>query len=556
MARLNASDLGAALAPQRQTQTASRDQYGTIALDAQGTPTIKLDGGADYSPCTCLVGVHHGDRVLAHVVNHRIVVFANVTAPTTDDAQALVAIDRADAASEAADAAGVAAAAAQADADTAKQQAANAIQSAGQASQAAAQAIADAAEAKTAAEQAATAVGNAQASADDAQGSADDAADAAKTAQEEAVAANAAAYSALASLSDVENVAGVLNWIAEHGTWERTHDTTVQADKVYYSLSFSAVSEPNTHYMGRYYELSGGVYSLTDDTEPAAGTTYYEVSDQVAVVPVSTWVGNGGWYVLDGGEYIVTTDTTVQQGTTYYTRSKVYTLTSDATVDPEKDYYELVDGSYVLVMEPTDEDLGSYYELSYSYTAGTPTNDIGDYYCLNANGSIENYIASHLALMDDGLHILADGSSYRLIVTSGGIVIRDEATNRTVASYGTETVIGDVGGVHVRITEDKLEFLGSDGPDDVAAYIGMAYNYTPTTDTAIVSGKTYYEFANDAYVEVENPVLADIGSYYERHEAGTSLIIDRGIIAESLTIGNWRWDKLDDGGLMLSWIGA
>ena len=84
----------------------------------------------------------------------------------------------------------------------------------------------------------------------------------------------------------------------------------------------------------------------------------------------------------------------------------------------------------------------------------------------------------------------------------------------------------------------------------------MAYNYSLTTDTAIIPGKTYYEFANDAYVEVENPVAADIGNYFERHEAGTSLIIDRGIIAESLTIGNWRWDKLDDGGLMLSWIGA
>lgn len=394
---------------------------------------------------------------------------------------------------------------------------------------------------------------SAQASATAAQGSADDAADAAKTAQEEAVAANAAAYSALASLSDVENVAGVLNWIAEHGTWERTHDTTVQADKVYYSLSFSTVSESNPHYMGRYYELSGGVYSLTDDVSPAQGTTYYEVSDHVAVVPVSTWVGNGEWYVLDDGEYIVTTDTTVQQGTTYYARSEVYTLTSDATVDPDKDYYELVEGSYVLVIEPVDEDLGGYYELSYSYTAGMPTNDIGDYYCLNSNGSIENYIASHLALMDDGLHILADGSSYRLIVTSEGVVIRDEATNRTVASYGTETVIGDVGGVHVHIAEDKLEFLGADG---VAAYVGMAYNYSLTTDTTIIPGRTYYEFVDDAYVEVENPVVADIGSYYERHEAGTSLIIDRGIIAESLTIGNWRWDKLDDGGLMLSWIGA
>ena len=213
---------------------ASRDLYGTIALDAQATPTVMLDGGADYAPCTCMVGVHHGDRVLAHVVNHKIVVFANITAPTTDDTQALVAIDKANAAAEAADAAGIAAASAKGSAD-------------------------DAAAAAAAADRKAAAASSAAAAA---QSSADAASAAASNAQADATAAATAANKATFALSDVEKVVGTLDWIAEHGAYELTQDTAIVPGKVYYTRSgtapdyvYTVVASPEASGLSTYYEL-------------------------------------------------------------------------------------------------------------------------------------------------------------------------------------------------------------------------------------------------------------------------------------------------------------
>lgn len=247
---INLNDLAGALTGAQEQPTApraSRDQYGTIALDAEGTPTVKLDGGDDYAPCTCMVGVHHGDRVLAHVVNHKIVVFANITAPTTDDAQALVAIDKADAATEAADAAGIAAASAQGSAD-------DAAAAARAADRKAAAAGSAAAAAQTSADNAATAAANAQTSADNAataaataDSKAEAAGNAAAAAQADATRANTAANSALVQASIVEDVAGTLRWIQEHGTYIATTDTTVQEGTVYFELKdgdYAPIVEP------------------------------------------------------------------------------------------------------------------------------------------------------------------------------------------------------------------------------------------------------------------------------------------------------------------------
>jgi len=205
MARNALADVASMLAaPQRQEQRiakkASRDQYGWIALDEGGNPTVLLDGGEEYAACTAMVGVHHGDRVMCHIVNHRIVVFANVTAPTTDDSTALVAIDRADTAAEAADKAGIAAASAQADATQAKADAAIA-------KSAAQGAVSDAATAKAAATQAQSDAASAEQSAQSAQRDASDAADSASAAQAQASTASQAATAAQGSAATAATAA-------------------------------------------------------------------------------------------------------------------------------------------------------------------------------------------------------------------------------------------------------------------------------------------------------------------------------------------------------------
>lgn len=54
-------------------------------------------------------------------------------------------------------------------------------------------------------------------------------------------------------------------------------------------------------------------------------------------------------------------------------------------------------------------------------------------------------------------------------------------------------------------------------------YIKAAGNYYQTTDTEIVSGKTYYAKSGSNYTAVASPVKADLGSYYERAGVGCAI---------------------------------
>ena len=101
-------------------------------------------------------------------------------------------------------------------------------------------ATASAAEAKEAADLADAKAEQAVISARNAQISADNAQDSADAAQESAIEANTHANSALTQLSVVEDVAGTLDWISQHGSYAPTSDTTVHVNKVYFKFESGA----------------------------------------------------------------------------------------------------------------------------------------------------------------------------------------------------------------------------------------------------------------------------------------------------------------------------
>lgn len=127
--------------------------------------------------------------------------------------------------------------------------------------------------AATAANAAIQSAGVAQTAAERAQNSANEAATAANAARSEAasatssaVAANTAANDALAQLSVVQDVVGVLDWAATHGTYTPTSDTAVQPDKMYFSRTgsgtgadpyvYAPVANPSDAGLSGYYELT------------------------------------------------------------------------------------------------------------------------------------------------------------------------------------------------------------------------------------------------------------------------------------------------------------
>lgn len=209
--------------------------FGTVtavsAIDAtHSVVTVLLDGATETTVCDSHdVKVTVNDRVEVEVRDHRATVKANSTHPVTDDEAAETAWSHADSAA-------TAAANAWTKAGEAATAASNAQTSANNAADAAANAWDYADSALTAAGNAWDYADTAKGAADQAQADATAAGTAASNAQTSAATAKQAADRSLVQLSIVENVAGTLNWIAEHGTYEATTDTTVQDGKVYFEL--------------------------------------------------------------------------------------------------------------------------------------------------------------------------------------------------------------------------------------------------------------------------------------------------------------------------------
>ena len=127
------------------------------------------------------------------------------------------------------------------------------------------------------------------------------------------------------------------------------------------------------------------------------------------------------------------------------------TLTTDTELDPTHVYFvQDNDGDYVvagthyaIVPEPKAEDLSSYYVLS-------------------IDESLNNYIATHLALTDDGLYVLKDGDGWKVLIKSNGVYIMDNNDNM-VAQYRDKVILGNEASRRVEIENSGTSFYDSQG---------------------------------------------------------------------------------------------
>ena len=123
------------------------------------------------------------------------------------------------------------------------------------------------------------------------------------------------------------------------------------------------------------------------------------------------------------------------------------TLTSDTALDPSHVYFILdpngdytVSGNkYRVVTEPKVADIATYYELS-------------------IDESLNNYVATHLALTDEGLWVLSDTNGWRLLVAGDGVSIID-SQGKTVAQYRSTITLGANDGNQLRLTPDAIAFV-------------------------------------------------------------------------------------------------
>lgn len=414
------------------SQTVLAEYKGT---DSQGKGWVVIAGSTESTPITrATVEASEGDTVSVTVGDGKCVMDANISNPSAG----VVGVRKvAKTAEQAAD-----------DAEKAimySQQASSAALSAQASARAAGIAAEDArvtaesvrgiaVKAQEDAAAAASAASDAQESADEAHDTAIDAQAAADTAQASANSAMNSANSALLNLSEIEKVVGAAEWIYSHGTYRNypPYVTEFDASAIYYVPSAS--SPTGYAIVDNPTEQGMWDYELTADTTVDPEKTYY--------VQVTTYT------------YALTTDTEIVAGKAYY------------TYDPENDEYDLVD-------EPVAEDLPTYYERTDTVTYEPVENPVDSelpnyyersslYYVLDISESVQNYIATHLALNNDGLHIFGNPGDYNALLGIDGLDIR-ESGGTSVAKYGEDFRVGKVSGVYLQGTPTRLAFTSSAG---------------------------------------------------------------------------------------------
>lgn len=131
-----------------------------------------------------------------------------------------------------------------------------------------------------------------------------------------------------------------------------------------------------------------------------------------------------------------------------------------------------------------------------------------------ANGSLIMYVSS--LIMD-------------LLEQSTEFTRKIEMTQIAEGGMGIETRVTDIDGVPVMEVidderfYDRFDFDPEDGGFEPAAAV-----YTKTTDTALVTGKTYYTRSGTegayTYTAVASPDVSDIATYYEKTTPGSRKI--------------------------------
>lgn len=244
------------------------------------TAWVHIPGGVDETPVQLTTNAKKGDIVQVRVSGGQAWITGNATNPPTDDTTAKAAQKTAAVADEHATDAVASAILAHQFADTARDEASRAKDAADTAN-----GILD--QMEVAAEEADMQLLDIFQKAKDAGDAATIAKTEAETASSAATSAQMSAQLATKQLSVVEDIIGVLELVSKNGVYEITDDTSVEVDKWYFTVSGTAVENPegNPHGQG-YYELNNGIYSLTDDITVEIGKTYYILTVSPVATPI------------------------------------------------------------------------------------------------------------------------------------------------------------------------------------------------------------------------------------------------------------------------------
>lgn len=196
----------------------------------------------------------------------------------------------------------------------------------------------------------------------------------------------------------------------------------------------------------------------------------------------------------------------------WITQHGTMTLTTDVALDPTHVYF-IVDEN------------GDYTVNGTTYSIVTEPNveNIENYYVLSIDESLNNYIASHLALTDAGLDLwrtTGQGDDYRL---HQGVVYADPSKS---LPFGVYILTSDNRPI-AQFTLGKMQ-LG----------LNDAGHITITSD----QNGNKIEFFENAETTVASITNSEMN-------------IERTVVIQSMKVGNWQWTAMPSGNLRLQWVG-
>jgi hypothetical protein len=353
----------------------------------------------------------------------------------------------------------------------------------------------------------------------------------------------------------------------EEKVYALTTDNPLKANKTYYVL-YAPVEEPAAESIGTYFELVAldYAYAKTEDEEIVEGKTYYVLDGETYVAVDTPNVDDLDDYYERGevtdAKYQQTADTELAAGKTYYTlTTDTYTALSKAYPSMREDAYELK-ATYINYVISTDTQLSAtktYYEQranDYTVVASPSAAYIKNY----AVRDVNYRLTKNTKLISGKTYYTYNTETQKYTVVTTPTVDNIGTYYETwidrdyVSTSDTTLVSGKiywklVDGVYTEVEEPKEAELGSyydikyvQVANPVASYLYEYYEFVgtyyglkgvgngeyieanyestfvKTTDTAIVSGKTYYtkNETTGEYEKVTSPTAANLGTYYER----------------------------------------
>ena len=218
-------------------------------------------------------------------------------------------------------------------------------------------------------------------------------------------------------------VSGGRAWLAGNGTSPPTDDTkAVEANENAKSASiaaraaFNAAENAQTdaeraHYAAEQAETDAAEAktSAGEAKTQATAATNYANGALTGLSTVQDVIGVLDW-AQKNAQYSLTADTDIVPGKTYWTRSG-----SGTEADPY---------TYAPVVSPVKTQLSNYYEIS------------------GVDEAMADYINTHLAMLDDGLYVLSDGSGWKVRIANDGVYIVDPQGN-TATKYKDAVTLGN-----------------------------------------------------------------------------------------------------------------